>query len=62
LTYIIHEQDDPIPGFIFIMMYEELVQGTVLHGTEFNANNGKVYDFLQSLMLNGPAWSWVASV
>jgi hypothetical protein len=24
-----------------------------------NTNNGMVYDLLQSLTLNGPAWSWV---
>ncbi len=30
-----------------------------MHGIEFHANNGKVYDFLQSLTLNGPAWSWI---
>lgn len=43
------------------MMHEELVQGTVLHGTKFNANNGKLYDFLQLLTLNGPAWPWMNS-
>ena len=59
LAYIIREQDEPIPGSIYTKKHEELVQGLVLHGSEFNANNGKVYDFLQSLTLNGPAWSWI---
>jgi hypothetical protein len=60
-AYIIRGQDHPIPGMIYTMMHEELVQGTAHHGTEFNANNGKVYDFLQSITLNGPAWPWINS-
>jgi hypothetical protein len=61
LAYIIRERDHPLPDVNYTTMHEELVQGTVLRGTEFNANNGKVYDFLQSLTLNGPAWPWINS-
>lgn len=61
LAYIIREHDDPIPDANYTTLHEELVQGVVLFGTEFDANNGKVYDFLQSLTLNGPAWPWINS-
>jgi hypothetical protein len=59
LAYIIHENDEPIQDVAFTTVHEELVQGVVLIGAEFNSNNGKVYDFLQSLTLNGPAWPWI---
>jgi hypothetical protein len=61
LAYIIHKQDHPVPGMIYTMMHEELVQSTVLHGTKFIAKNGNVYDFLQSLAHKGPAWPWINS-
>jgi hypothetical protein len=35
------------------------MNSAILFGPEFNVNNGTVYDFLQSLTLNGPAWSWI---
>jgi hypothetical protein len=47
LAYIIREHNDPIPDAIYATLHEELVQGAVLFGTEFDANNGKAYDFLQ---------------
>jgi hypothetical protein len=59
LSYILREDDYPEINAVFTTMHEELVQCAILYGTEYNANNGKVYDFLQSLTLNGPAWSWI---
>ncbi len=54
-----HENDEPALDVEFTTVHEELVHRTILFGKEFNAYNGKVYDFLQSLTLNGPAWPWI---
>jgi hypothetical protein len=51
--------DLPVEGQVYTTMHEELVTFSILFGPEFNINNGTVYDFLQSLTLNGPAWSWI---
>jgi hypothetical protein len=59
LSYIMREQDQPDPEIIFRTTHDELVQCAIHHGNEFDANNGKVYDFLLSLALNGPAWPWI---
>jgi hypothetical protein len=59
LSYIIREDDYPAHDAIATTTHEKLVQCAILYGTEFHANNGKVYAFLQSLTLNGPAWSWI---
>ena len=59
LAYVIHENDKPALDVEFTTVHEELVQGMVLFGSEFNANNGKVYNFLQCLTLTGPAWPWI---
>jgi hypothetical protein len=42
-------------------VHDQLVNQAILRGAEYNANNGAVYDLLQSLTLNGPAWSWINS-
>jgi hypothetical protein len=62
LAYVIRDLEEPTPAQIYTTLHEELVQGAVLFGTEFDANNGKVYDFLQSLTLNGPTWPWIKGV
>jgi hypothetical protein len=59
LAYIIREHDDPIPNLIYATVHGQLVSCAILHGTKYNRNNGIVYDLLQSLMLNGPAWAWI---
>ena len=59
LSYIIREHEEPDLQAIFTTTHDELVNCAILHGTEFNTNNGRVYDFLQSLALNGPAWPWI---
>jgi hypothetical protein len=40
LAYIIHDNDEPTLGLEYTAVHEELVQGVVLLGAEFNANNG----------------------
>jgi hypothetical protein len=59
LAYIIRELDIPIPNILYPTVHDQLVECAVLHGTEYNTNNGIVYDLLQSLTLNGPAWPWI---
>ena len=60
LAYIVREFDQGIPGAIYSTVHEQLVNQAIHHGPEYNTNNGIVYDLLQSLTLNGPAWSWIS--
>jgi len=59
LADIIHENDAPNYDKIYPTVHDQLVECTILTGPEFNINNGLVYDLLQSLTLNGPAWAWI---
>jgi hypothetical protein len=38
-----------------------LISITPLAGIEYEDDNGKVFDFLKSWTLNGPAWTWMRS-
>jgi hypothetical protein len=49
----------PAPNAIYPTVHDQLVNATILRVAEYNTNNGVVYDLLQSLALNGPAWPWV---
>jgi len=60
LAYIVREHDLPGPQIIYPMVHDQLVNKAILYGPEYNLNNGIVYDLLQSLTLNGPAWSWIS--
>lgn len=42
-----------MPDAKYATVHRELVLGGVLNDTEFDANNGKDYDFLHSFTLNG---------
>jgi hypothetical protein len=59
LSYIIRENDVPQVHLTYVTVHEQLVNCAILHGSEYNTNNGMVYDLLQSLTLNGPAWTWI---
>ena len=61
LSYIVREFDVPISGLLYTTVHEQLVDMAIHTGPEYNTNNGIVYDLLQSLTLNGPAWSWISS-
>jgi len=56
----VREFDTPIPGLNYATVHEQLVEQAIHDGPEYNTNNGIVYDLLQSLTLNGPAWSWIS--
>jgi hypothetical protein len=60
LVYIIREKDVPPQGAVYNTVHDQLVNMAILYGAEYNMNNGVVYDLLQSLTLNGPAWSWIS--
>jgi len=59
LAYIVREFDPPNHAKVFTTVHDQLVKCAILTGPEFSVNNGLVYDLLQSLMLNGPAWAWI---
>jgi hypothetical protein len=58
-VYVIHEIDVPNYNKVFNTVHDQLVECAILHGAEYNINNRLVYYLLQSLTLNGPAWSWI---
>lgn len=45
LTCIIREEDVPVPGTIYATFHDQLVHLAILHGSEFNVNNGVVLTF-----------------
>ncbi len=59
LAYIVRDMDTPIPNIVYPTSHDQLVECAILQGAEYNTNNGIVYDLLQSLTLNGPAWPWI---
>jgi hypothetical protein len=59
LAYIVQENDVPNYDKVYNTVHDQWVECAILHGPEFNINNGLVCDLLQSLTLNGPAWSWI---
>ncbi len=59
LSYIIRENDDPIPGAIYESEHQRLVAIAPLRGTEFKHDNGVVFDFLKTWTINGPAYPWM---
>ena len=61
LTYIIHEYDAPLPNVPYPTIHNEMVDCAILQGPEYNINNGIVFDLLQSLTLQGPAWAWISA-
>jgi len=60
LAYIVREHDIADPIEIHNTVHEHLVNNAIHFGPEFNTNNGIIFDLLQSLMLNGPAWSRIS--
>jgi hypothetical protein len=61
LAYIIREQEIPDPQVVYQSEHHRLISITPLVVIEFEEDNGKVFDFLKSWTLNGPAWTWMRS-
>lgn len=60
LAYIIRDNDIAPPDAVYTTSHDLLVNRAIHYGMEYNTNNGIVFDLLQSLTLNGPAWSWIS--
>jgi hypothetical protein len=60
LAYILREHEVAPQRAEYATTHDEMVNKAILFGAEYNTNNGIVYDLLQSLTLNGPAWSWIS--
>jgi len=60
LAYIVCDHDIAAPDAIYHSTHEQLVNHAIHFGLEYHTNNGMVYDLLQSLTLNGPAWPWIS--
>jgi hypothetical protein len=59
LAYVIREQENPDPNAIYQTEHHRLISVTPLVGIEFEEDNGRIFDFLKSWTLNGPAWTWM---
>jgi hypothetical protein len=59
LAYVIREQEIPDPNMVCQSEHHRLISVTPQVGIEFEEDNGKVFDFLKSWTLNGPAWTWM---
>ena len=59
LAYVIREDEKPQPNQIFQTEHHRLIAITPLLGIEYDKDNGRVFDILKSLLVNGPAWTWM---
>jgi hypothetical protein len=61
LAYVIHKYGIPDPNAVYQSEHHRLISITPLVKVEYEDDNGKVFDFLKSWTLNGPAWTWMRS-
>jgi len=59
LAYVIQDREIPDPTAVYQTEYHRLISITPLAGIEYEDDNGRVFDFLKSWTLNGPAWTWM---
>jgi hypothetical protein len=59
LTYVIRDNPLPNPNQVYNSEHERLIDITPLQGIEYEDDNGRVFDFLKSWTLSGPAWTWM---
>jgi hypothetical protein len=59
IAYVIRDQKNPDPNAVYQTEHHRLISITPLVGIEFEEDNGRVFDFLKSWTLNGPAWTWM---
>ncbi len=55
LSNVIRDQAQPHPDGLYDSEHQRLIAVTPLEGIEFSEDNGKVFDYLKSWTLNGPA-------
>jgi hypothetical protein len=58
-AYVICEHEEPDPDEVYLSEHQHLIAVTPLYGMEYREDNGKVFDYLKSWTLNGPAWTWM---
>jgi hypothetical protein len=59
LSYILREHDAPVAaGTVFSSVHERLVLETPLSGHAYAEDNGKVWELLLQLVLDGPGWAY----
>ncbi len=61
LAYVIREDAAPQVNQAFQTEHHRLIAITPLAGVEYDEDNGRVFDILKSLLINGPAWTWMRS-
>jgi len=61
LAYVIWEVEIPDPNAVYQSEHHQVIAIAPLAGIEYEDDNGKVFDFLKSWTLNGPAWTWMRS-
>jgi hypothetical protein len=59
LAYVIREEENPPANQVLQTEHHRLITVTPLLGVEFDEDNGRVFDILKSLLINGPAWTWI---
>jgi hypothetical protein len=59
LAYVIREDEVPQVNQAFQTEHHRLIAITPLLGVEYDEDNGRVFDILKSLLVNGPAWTWM---
>jgi len=59
LAYIIKENENPQANQAYQTEHHRLIALTPLIGVEYDEDNGRVFDILKSLLVNGPAWTWM---
>jgi hypothetical protein len=59
LAYVIRDKEIPDPNAIYQTEHHRLISVMPLAGIEYEEDNGKVFDFLKSWTLKGPAWTWM---
>jgi hypothetical protein len=59
LAYVIREDEALQANQVFPTKHHRLIAVTPLLGIEFDDDNGRVFDILKSLLVNGPAWTWM---
>ncbi len=59
MAYVIRDQEVPNQNAGYESNHKELIANTPLNGLEFEEDNGKVYDYLNSWILAGPSYAWM---
>jgi hypothetical protein len=61
LNYIIRPVETPVVGTIYNMEQELIVATAPLVGNQYDLDNKRVYSVIKQLVLEGPAWSYIAA-